>query len=209
MKTEKVLISEISQDPLNARKHSERNIEAIVASLRAFGQQKPIVLDHRNIILAGNGTFEAAKRLGWTEIDVVRTELQGSQAALYAIADNRTAELAEWDMPVLQKQMTVFQQEMLDVSVTGFSDMELVGILPDDSLDLESVESEAERDGSGIIDQNASHVRMVQLFLNTDTLPDFTEYVTFLGEIYGTENATDTVMECLKREHANNQPETD
>ncbi len=72
-------------------------MDAIKASLRRFGQQKPIVVDAKGIVLAGNGTLAAARELGWREIQIVRTELTGSQATAFGIADNRSAELAEWD----------------------------------------------------------------------------------------------------------------
>ena len=101
MNTELVPISDLTPDPANARKHGERNLKAIIDSLRAFGQQKPIVVDQRGIVVAGNGTLEAAKRLGWEEIAIVRTELEPTQATAFGIADNRTAELAEWDEEVL------------------------------------------------------------------------------------------------------------
>ena len=101
MNTELVSISDLTPDPANARKHGERNLKAIIDSLRAFGQQKPIVVDRRGVVIAGNGTLEAAKRLGWEEIAIVRTELEPTQATAFGIADNRTAELAEWDDEVL------------------------------------------------------------------------------------------------------------
>ena len=56
-------IADLSEDPANARTHSERNIDAIVASLRRFGQQKPIVVDSNGVVRAGNGTLVAAKAL--------------------------------------------------------------------------------------------------------------------------------------------------
>jgi len=101
MQVELIAIADLSNDPANARKHGQKNIDTIVASLRRFGQQKPIVIDSSGIVRAGNGTLEAAKLLGWDSIDAIRTELKGSEATAYAIADNRTAELAEWDDDVL------------------------------------------------------------------------------------------------------------
>lgn len=94
---EKVPCDTLSLDPANLRKHSRKNLDAIKASLRRFGQQKPIVVDAKGIVLAGNGTLTAAKELGWKEIQIVRTELSGTQATAFGIADNRSAELAEWD----------------------------------------------------------------------------------------------------------------
>ena len=97
MKLETVALGSISPDPANTRKHSRRNLDAIKASLRRFGQQKPIVVDSRGTVLAGNGTLAAATELGWSEIQIVRTALAGVDATAFGIADNRTAELAEWD----------------------------------------------------------------------------------------------------------------
>lgn len=129
MKTEKVPIAEVAHDPANARKHSPRNIEAIKASLARFGQQKPIVLDSSNVVRAGNGTLEAARELGWTEIAVVRSELQGSEMTAFAIADNRTAELAEWDEDVLAATLQSLEHDDLPASDVGFDPDELREVL--------------------------------------------------------------------------------
>jgi hypothetical protein len=130
MKLEKIKISELSCDPANARKHPERNIETIVASLKRFGQQKPIVIDSSNVVRAGNGTLEAARSMGWTEIDCVRTSLKGSDAIAYAIADNRTAELAEWDDDVLAASLNGLLADDPDLlNAAGFSDEELAALL--------------------------------------------------------------------------------
>jgi ParB-like chromosome segregation protein Spo0J len=123
-------VAELSNDPANARKHDDRNIGAIVASLRRFGQQKPIVVDSSNVVRAGNGTLEAARSLGWEMIDAVVTDLKGTEAIAYAVADNRTAELAEWDDDVLAATLEGLQLEgMLDD--VGFTDDELAALMPD------------------------------------------------------------------------------
>ena len=101
MTIESLPIASLHLDPANARRHPERNVDAIMSSLVRFGQQKPIVIDAKNLVRAGNGTLAAAKALGWTHVDCVRTELLGVEATAFAIADNRTAELAEWDPDVL------------------------------------------------------------------------------------------------------------
>jgi len=120
-----IKIDSISQDPANVRKHSERNLEAIKASLRKFGQQKPIVIDTKGIILAGNGTYEAARSLGWETILAVKTDLIGSDATAYAIADNRTAELAEWDDTALAETLRALQSEEYNLEAAGFLDQEI------------------------------------------------------------------------------------
>lgn len=120
MNIETIAVADLSLDPSNVRKHSRRNLDAIKASLRKFGQQKPIVVDAKGIILAGNGTLTAAKELGWTEIQATRTELAGVEATAFAIADNRTAELAEWD-DNLGDVLKSLQDADVDLADLGYS----------------------------------------------------------------------------------------
>ena len=130
MKTVSRKISDLSNDPANARRHNERNIDAIIASLRRFGQQKPIVVDSSGVVRAGNGTLEAARRLGWESIDCVTTALQGSDAIAYAIADNRTAELAEWDEDTLAAQLNGLLTESEEIALAaGFTPEEIEAML--------------------------------------------------------------------------------
>ncbi|MBS2031961.1 MAG: DNA modification methylase [Deltaproteobacteria bacterium] len=124
MNIERAAIEALSPDPANVRRHGDRNIEAIKASLRRFGQQKPIVVDGDGVVRAGNCTLAAAKSLGWTEIAVVRTELTGADAAAFAIADNRTAELAEWEDAQLVRLL-----EQVGLEGTGFTDDDLAELL--------------------------------------------------------------------------------
>jgi ParB-like chromosome segregation protein Spo0J len=127
MNTELVHIDDLTPDPANARKHGERNLSSIIDSLRAFGQQKPIVVDRRGVVIAGNGTLEAAKRLGWEEIAVVRTELDPTQATAFGIADNRTAELAEWDEDVLVSLLDSLDDETRDLLHFDEKELEAIG----------------------------------------------------------------------------------
>lgn len=121
MKISEKAISELRLDPQNARKHSEKNLKAIAASLEKFGQRKPIVV-HRGVVIAGNGTLAAAKSLGWTEITVseVPDGWDDETAKAYALADNRSAELAEWDEAELVKQLLELESEGWDVEDLGF-----------------------------------------------------------------------------------------
>jgi len=130
MQLENVPISSLTPDPANARKHSKRNLRAIVASLQRFGQQKPIVVDSRNIVRAGNGTLAAAKSLGWTNINIVRSDLMSGELAAYSIADNRTSELAAWDTDILAGFLSD-----TDLGNVGFTTSEIRRLLDDVSPD--------------------------------------------------------------------------
>jgi len=124
MNIESVRVAELSLDPSNVRKHSRKNLDAIKASLRKFGQQKPIVVDVRGIVLAGNGTLTAARELGWEEIKITRTQLSGVDATAFAIADNRTAELAEWEES-LAEVLKSLADANVDLSELGFTAKEI------------------------------------------------------------------------------------
>jgi hypothetical protein len=111
MDIQRVDIGSIVPDPANVRLHDERNIDAIKASLARFGQQHPLIVDQDNVIRAGNGRYQAMKALGWKHVDIVRTHLKGAEATAFAIADNRTAELATWDDAALMQQLKAIAAE--------------------------------------------------------------------------------------------------
>lgn len=109
MQIETVPLRTLQADPANARRHTRQNLRAIERSLERFGQQKPIVIDHAGQIIAGHGTLAAAAALGWESVAVVRSDLQGHEAMAYAIADNRSAELAQWNNDILARQLAALQ----------------------------------------------------------------------------------------------------
>lgn len=116
-----VLIDDLELDPNNARRHSKKNLDAIAGSLEAFGQRKPIVV-WRNRVVAGNGTLVAARSLGWREIVVAKCPDDWDEVRVkaFALADNRSAELAEWDEQVLNAQLQELELAEFDVEAIGF-----------------------------------------------------------------------------------------
>ena len=122
-----VNIADLSLDPSNARKHPERNVEAIKASLQMFGQRKPIVVQKNGMIVrAGNGNVTAAKLLGWKQIAAVVVDDDNATATQYAIADNRTGDLAEWDdetLGTLLQGLTDEERDRLQFDRAEFAKM--------------------------------------------------------------------------------------
>jgi len=96
-----VPVDSLTPDPKNARKRDRRAVEAIKASIESRGFRSIIVVQKNAagdlIIRAGNGRYQAAVELGLPMIPALVFEEGDSEAVAYAIADNRTAELAEWD----------------------------------------------------------------------------------------------------------------
>lgn len=144
-KPEKVRI-----DPENARTHPMRNKDAIRKSLRRFGPGRSIVVDKNNVVLAGNGTVAEAEAMGLSIkvvdghpdelIAIRRKDWTAEEARAYAIADNRSAEFAEWDEPVLYEQLgqlAEFDPTMLED--LDFDPGEVQSFLNDDEV----VEDEA------------------------------------------------------------------
>lgn len=118
-------LSELKTDPKNARKHPKRSIEAITASLSRFGQQKPIVILEDGTVIAGNGTLEAARDLGWGSLAVV-SFTDSRKARAYALADNRSAELSEWDTEGLLESLSEIDDDLIGS----------VGFLPSEIEDI-------------------------------------------------------------------------
>jgi ParB-like chromosome segregation protein Spo0J len=126
LRIETVNINSLTPDPANARKHDEKNLQAIAHSLEKFGQRKPICVTPDSIVVAGNGTLEAAKSLSWTEIVIARTPVGWSweQIRAFALADNRTAELAEWDDKVLADQLLELDANGWELEQLGFESLQ-------------------------------------------------------------------------------------
>jgi site-specific DNA-methyltransferase (adenine-specific) len=143
MEVTRRLITDLTLDPRNARTHSQKNLDAIANSLTKFGQRKPIVITNDGVVLAGNGTLEAAKSLNWDYIAVTVTpadwDLDTSRA--YALADNRTAELAEWDEAVLAQQLLELHDADFDIEALGF---EMPQVIEPEPLDEDEIPAEPE-----------------------------------------------------------------
>lgn len=98
-----VKVSDLTFDSANARLHPDKNKAAVRASLQRYGQLKPVVVRRDTmVVVAGNGTLEAAVALGWTHVAATVVDMTDAEAVGYGVADNRTAELATWDLAALR-----------------------------------------------------------------------------------------------------------
>ncbi|MFN0030290.1 MAG: DNA modification methylase [Acidimicrobiales bacterium] len=97
------------------------DVDAVAASLAAFGQRKPIVARSDGTVIAGNHTLQAARSLGWTHIAVVQTDDDDVTAKAFALADNRTAELGDYDQQLLADLIGQVQEVDADLlAATGW-----------------------------------------------------------------------------------------
>ena len=122
----------------NARRHSERNVIDIINSLTLHGQVTPIVVDSKNVIRKGNGTFLAAQQLGWKTLWVVpylkaHNAPEGAEdeekLRAYQLQDNRSAETSEWDYEQLRQDYEYLKKAGFDVALLGWQNFEIDPIL--------------------------------------------------------------------------------
>lgn len=101
----------------NNPRHNKDAVSKVAASLREFGFRQPIVADKDNVIIVGHTRLQAAKKLRMKEVPVlVADDLSEEQVRAYRLADNKTAEFAEWDVDLLQDELA----EILDIDMEEF-----------------------------------------------------------------------------------------
>lgn len=135
-------IALLNEDPKNARLHNERNLNAVKHSLSAYGWRGLVVArrsDRR--IVAGHARIAAAKALGWTQAPVLFVEDDDQRATAFAIADNRTGELASWDNGFLQEAMAELEADELNDLGFSLEEFEQVSV---GSMRPQDVDEEAE-----------------------------------------------------------------
>src|SRR5205807_6564191 len=118
-------LAKIKLYPHNPRKN-DHAVPAVAASIKEFGFRQPIVVDEAGVIIVGSTRLKAAQKLGLKKAPVhVAKGLSPAQVKAYRLADNKTAELADWDDCVLVQELAELQKLDFDLDVLGFSGEEL------------------------------------------------------------------------------------
>jgi len=129
MKVVQKNIAEITPYENNPRLN-DGAVESVAESLRQFGFRQPIVVDEDGIIVCGHTRFKAAQMLELKRVPVhVATDLTPEQIRAYRIADNKTGELATWDMNLLPIEIAELQEAGIDWSLLGFDADDLARIM--------------------------------------------------------------------------------
>lgn len=205
-------VSDLKANPRNPRKITDKKLEMLAASMREFGDLSGVVLNVRTGHLVGghqrvknlDPKWKIIKRpakdksgtvafgmietpfgnLSYREVDwPIKKETQAMVSANQHGGD--------WDNDVLREVMAEMEAE--DLEMLGFGEKELERL-------LRETDQPVQVNGDDQAEPLPSHVRMVQLFLTTETQPIFAERVTVLATAYKTQNVTDTVMEAIRKE---------
>ena len=120
MRIELWKLSQVKPYPNNPRVNDDA-VDAVAASLREFGFRQPIVVDVEGVIIFGHTRFKAAQKLGLEKVPVhVAKDLSPEQIKAYRIADNKTAELSDWDYDLLPIELGELAACNYDLGLLGF-----------------------------------------------------------------------------------------
>ena len=116
----------------NARTHSDQQVAQIAASIREFGFTNPVLIDEEDGIIAGAGRVLGAHLLGLDEVPcIVLAHLTPTQRRAYALADNKLALNAGWDLEMLSLEIGELGEAGFDLNLTGFDEFELGELFPE------------------------------------------------------------------------------
>ena len=138
---------------------NDNAVDAVAASIKEFGFKVPIIVDQNSVIVAGHTRLKAAQKLGLTQVPVVvANDLTEDQIKAFRIADNKTAELADWDFQKLEEELKNIKLDM------GQFGLEIQKTAIEDNFDVEDAVEESVKNPTsqvGEIYQLGNHRLMV------------------------------------------------
>lgn len=175
---QRVRIADIRPYENNAKIHGREQLEKLKASIKEFGFVNPCLIDRDYNLIAGHGRVMAAEELGMETVPCVFVEgLTDEQRRAYILADNKLAELAEWDNVLVASELSELEQAGFDISLTGFEVGEIeVEDEPDDkyvrNVDIPHYEPSGEE--VSILDcyDLSKHDELLERIVKAETITD-------------------------------------
>jgi len=153
MKTELICMDKIIPYARNPR-NNQNAIDWVAASIKEFGFKQPIVVDKEFVIVAGHTRYEAAKKLGMTDVPVwVATDLTPQQIKAYRIADNKVASMSSFNNDMLALEFKDLQDANYDLINTAFTEAEIADV----TLERELGKTNAYDEWEGMPDYDQEH----------------------------------------------------
>jgi DNA modification methylase len=151
-------ISALRLEGRAARSHSDKQMRALVASIRQFGFITPVLIDEAGVVLAGRARLAAAQQVGLTDVPTLRLDhLSSAEKRAYVLADNRIAELAGWSKDILAlelKELSLLDADF-ELEITGFSTLEIEAL---------TIETGADDDGEATIAEGPAITQLGQIW---------------------------------------------
>jgi hypothetical protein len=179
MNIQTINITEIKPYENNPRKISEKAIDKVALSLKEFGWQQPIVVDEKNVIIAGHTRHKAAEKLGYREVPILKAVgLSDEKVKAYRFMDNRSHEETSWDWDLAVKEISeLIDQNQVDEKLLGFDEGEF------DYIKLRFQEMETDKEIKAGQENGDSTVRTSNTFTNpSDENTKFVEFSILLTE---------------------------
>ena len=188
------------------------DVDAIARSYETFGQRKPIVARADGEIIAGNHQYAAAKKLGWKEIAVVYVNDDDETATAYAIADNKIAQLGEWNVDELVFALEDLSPDLLEA--TGFNQADIedfTALLQEQQIAQPKPVTQIEEDALKV-KQDLSYDEFLERYANRATraiilyyaMEDFAwmnEKLSKLAKDLGASDNAEAVIKLLKERY--------
>tara|TARA_Y100001937_G_scaffold127013_1_gene197846 strand:+ start:393 stop:1010 length:618 start_codon:yes stop_codon:yes gene_type:complete len=204
MKVKLTDIKDIKPYDDNPRNNAEA-VDKVAQSIKDFGFRVPIVVDENMIVLAGHTRLKAAEIIGLKKVPVHQAiDLSDAQKKAFRIADNKIGEFADWDKDLLSKEFQALAEMDFDLTSTAF-DYDSIEKITSDIIEFDEPINEIESENIDLENIQQSNIRMVNLFLDTETEPEFRMMCEALQNSWGSENITSTTYEAVKIAYENIQ----
>ena len=149
---------------------NDQAVDAVASSIREFGFKVPIVVDSKGVVVSGHTRLKAAKTLGLAEVPViVADDLDDTKIKAFRLADNKVAELADWDESLLIKELEELDELNYDMGQFDFE------------LDLD----DADGGGSDDMGDIPDNIDVVEAFALNVIVKDEAEQAELYEELLG------------------------
>jgi ParB-like chromosome segregation protein Spo0J len=142
----KLALADLVDNPRNPRRHPAAQLDKIVASIRRFGQPRPILVRAANkMIIAGHGLKQALERAGEAQADVILWNVDQETADAFMLADNQHALNGRDDADAIAKLLAEVAKD--DFESLGFDEGQALKLLEEgEEIPVHEVETGAVRD---------------------------------------------------------------
>ena len=154
---------------------NDQAVDAVASSIREFGFKVPIVVDGKGVVVSGHTRLKAARTLGLAEVPViVADDLDDTKIKAFRLADNKVAELAEWDESLLIKELEELDDLNYDMGQFDFE------------FDLDDADGDdADGDGPDDIGDVPDNINVMETFALNVIVKDEAEQAELYEEMLG------------------------